>query len=129
MTDPIADMLTRIRNAIAANQHEITLPHAKLKQAIAELLKDSGFIADVKVHDASIGKSLHLVITTAGSNPQITDIKRLSKPGRRLYVSADNIPHIKRGRGIVILSTSKGLMTGHQARRAGIGGELICEVV
>ena len=127
-TDPIADMLSRIRNAIAVNKHEIDLPHSKVKESVARLLKDSYFIDDVAVEDATIGKSLRVVINQPLSNARITEIDRLSKPGRRLYVKAEKIPTVKRGRGIVIISTSKGIMTGSEAQKQGIGGELICKV-
>lgn len=127
-TDPIADMLTRIRNAILVRKHEVVLPHSKVKQSVAELLKANGFVSDVKVTDASIGKTLHIVINGEHENARITEIQRLSKPGRRYYVGAQDIPAVKRGRGIVIVSTSKGMMTGDEAKQAKVGGELICKV-
>jgi small subunit ribosomal protein S8 len=127
-TDPIADMLTRIRNAIAVRKQEVLLPHSKSKEAVAKLLKQSGFITEVHVTDATIGKTLKLVINDDSANAAITEIVRVSKPGRRYYVSAKEIPVVKRGRGIVIVSTSKGMMTGQDAKKAGIGGELICKV-
>ncbi|HKR81819.1 MAG TPA: 30S ribosomal protein S8 [Candidatus Saccharimonadales bacterium] len=127
-TDPIADMLTRIRNAIAVRKNEITLPHSKVKQSVAELLKENGFIADLKVADATVGKSLKIVINETDQNAVITEIARLSKPGRRVYYASRDIPTVKRGRGIVIVSTSKGLMTGDKAKKLGVGGELICKV-
>ena len=127
-TDPIADMLTRIRNAINVNKSEVVLPHSKLKQSVAELLKTSGFLSDVKVVDATVGKSLKIVINGDGETARITEIVRLSKPGRREYANAKEIPTVKGGRGIVIVSTSKGLMTGANARKNGVGGELICKV-
>ncbi len=127
-TDPIADMLTRIRNAINVRKSEVVMPHSKLKQSVAELLKDSGFLSDVKVTDATVGKSLKIVINAEGESARITEVVRLSKPGRREYKGANEIPTIKGGRGIVIISTSKGLMTGDKARKAGVGGELICKV-
>lgn len=127
-TDPLADMLTRIRNAINVQKHEVVLPHSKLKQAVAELLKQSGFLREVKVLDATVGKSLKITITQDGEAARITEVVRLSKPGRRAYASAQEIPVVRRGRGIVIVSTSKGLMTGDDAKRQGIGGELICRV-
>lgn len=128
MTDPIADMLTRIRNAINVRKTEVVLPHSKLKQAVAELLKDSGFLTDVKVIDATIGKDLKIVINAQNENARITEIVRLSSPGRREYTNVKAMPTVKRGRGVVIVSTSKGLMTGDQARKQGVGGELICKV-
>lgn len=127
-TDPIADMLSRIRNAIAVNKHEIDLPHSKVKESVARLLKESRFIDDVAVEDATIGKNLRVVISQPLSNARITEIARLSKPGRRLYVKAEKIPTVMRGRGIIIISTSKGIMTGTEAKNRGIGGELICKV-
>lgn len=127
-TDPIADMLTRIRNAINVHKHEVVLPHSKLKQSVAELLKKSGFLRAVKVTDATVGKTMKIVINDEGENARITEIVRLSKPGRREYVGAADIPTVMRGRGIVIVSTSKGLMTGKQAKQSGLGGELICKV-
>ena len=127
-TDPIADMLTRIRNAIAVRKNEVVLPHSKVKEAVAALLKDSGFVADVQVTDATIGKTLKVVINEAGDNARITEIVRMSKPGRRYYSGSDKIPVVKRGRGVVIISTSKGMMTGADAKKQGLGGELICKV-
>ena len=128
MTDNIADMLTRIRNAIAVRKTEVLLPHSKVKESVASLLQENNFIDRVTVTDASIGKTLHVSINSDESNARITEIKRLSTPGRRYYVSAKEIPSVKSGRGIVIVSTSKGMMTGTQAKAAGIGGELICKV-
>jgi small subunit ribosomal protein S8 len=127
-TDPIADMLTRIRNAIAVRKYEIVLPHSKVKQSVAELLKESGFVSSVTVTEAHVGKSMKVVINTANQNAVITEIVRLSKPGRRVYYASRDIPTVKRGRGVVIISTSKGMMTGDKAKQLGIGGELICKV-
>jgi small subunit ribosomal protein S8 len=127
-TDPIADMLTRIRNAINVRKNEVVLPHSKLKQSVAEILKDSGFLTAVSVSDATIGKSLKIVINPAGENARITEVVRLSKPGRREYKGAKEIPIVMRGRGVVIVSTSRGLMTGSEAKKQGMGGELICKV-
>jgi small subunit ribosomal protein S8 len=129
-TDPIADMLTRIRNAINVRKSEVSMPHSKVKQAVAELLRDSGFVAEVSVADAeaTVGKTLKIVINSENENAKITEINRLSKPGRREYVGAADIPTVKRGRGIVIVSTSRGMMTGTQAKKQGVGGELICKV-
>lgn len=127
-TDPIADMLSRIRNALAVRKTEVNLPHSKVKEAIARLLAEHRFVESVSVADAVVGKALTIQLINQDSNPRITEIKRLSKPGRREYATADKIPTVKRGRGIVIISTSKGLMTGDDAKKAGIGGELICKV-
>ena len=127
-SDPIADMLARIRNAIAVNKTEINLPHSKVKESIARLFKSSRYIDDVKVSDASVGKTLTLSLRTSDSNSRITEIVRLSKPGRRLYTSADKMPSVKQGRGVVIVSTSKGMMTGYEAKKQRLGGELICKI-
>ncbi len=127
-TDPIADMLSRIRNAIAVRKSEIVLPHSSIKESVAKILQDNGFLSKVSVADATIGKTLHIVINSQDSNARITEISRVSTPGRRAYAKAKEIPAIKNGRGIVIVSTSKGLMTGAEAKSQGVGGELICKV-
>lgn len=127
-TDPIADMLSRIRNAIAVRKHEVIMPHSKVKESVAKILMDNRFISDVKVTDAPVGKTLLVVINKDNENARITEISRMSTPGRRMYSGSDKIPVVKRGRGIVIVSTSKGLMTGDEAKKQNIGGELICKV-
>ncbi len=127
-TDPIADMLTRIRNAIMVRKTEVTLPHSKIKESVARLLQESNFVDRVSVADASVGKTLTVKINEDTGNARITEIVRMSKPGRRHYVNAQEIPVVKRGRGVIIVSTSKGLMTGDRARAEHIGGELICKV-
>jgi small subunit ribosomal protein S8 len=127
-TDPISDMLTRIRNAIAVNKHEVRMPYSKIKQSVAELLQKNNFIDGVAVSGDGIEKSLVITINGENTNARITEIERVSRPGRRLYASTDKIPTVKRGRGIVIVSTSQGLMTGDDAKKARVGGELICKV-
>lgn len=127
-TDPIADMLTRIRNAILVRKNEVQMPHSRVKQSVAELLKKNGYVSDVKVVDASIGKTLVVTINGENENARITEIERMSKPGRRFYVRSKDIPAIKNGRGLVIVSTSRGMMTGAEAKQAKVGGELICKV-
>lgn len=127
-TDPIADMLTRIRNAIMVRKNEVSLPHSKIKESVAQLLKESNFVDDVRVEDAPIGKTLKIKINDEDSNARITEIARMSKPGRRHYVNAKEIPTVKRGRGVVIVSTSLGIMTGDKAKAERVGGELICKV-
>lgn len=127
-TDPISDMLTRIRNAIAVRKTDIVLPHSNVKEAVAKLLQQNNFVEKITVADASIGKTLHVKINHEDSNAKITEIKRLSTPGRRYFVASKDIPTVKSGRGLVIVSTSKGMMTGTEAKKAGIGGELICKV-
>lgn len=127
-TDPIADMLTRIRNAILVHKTEVSLPHSKAKESIAQLLKENNYIDNVVVRDAAVGKTLTITINSEDSNARITEIERVSKPGRRAYSRANKLPVVKRGRGIVVVSTSKGLMTGDKARELGVGGEIICKV-
>jgi small subunit ribosomal protein S8 len=127
-TDPIADMLTRIRNAILVRKHEVSLPHSKIKESVARLLQESNFIDGVSVKDAAVGKTLTVRINDEDSNARITEIVRMSKLGRRHYVNAKEIPVVKRGRGLVIVSTSRGIMTGDKARAEKVGGELICKV-
>lgn len=127
-TDPIADMLTRIRNAMSVRKNVVVMPHSKIKESVAQLLKENGFIDGVEVGKAPVGKNLKLTIFGENSNPRITEIVRMSKPGRRLYVRSADIPVVKRGRGVVIVSTSKGVMTGDKARSEHLGGELMCKV-
>lgn len=127
-TDPIADMLSRIRNAMAVNKTEVVMPHSNVKESVAKILQSSGFIDKVSKEEATVGSSLRIVINSEGTNARITEIQRLSKPGRRMYVNVDSIPVVKRGRGVVVVSTSKGVMSGDQAKKEGIGGELICQV-
>jgi len=127
-SDPVADMLTRIRNAAAVRKHEVRVPHSQLKEAVARLLKDSDFILDVKVEGEKSTKTLALTLNGERENARITEIDRISRPGARQYVGAGEIPSVKGGRGIVIVSTSKGLMTGSEARKQRLGGELICKV-
>lgn len=127
-TDPIADMLSRIRNAAAVNRNEVTLPHSKVKETVARILADNGFIADVSTAEEAGIKKLTITINGENENSKITAISRLSRPGRRMYVKAAAIPTVKRGRGIVIISTSRGIMSGREAASQRLGGELICEV-
>lgn len=130
MTDPIADMLTRIRNAFAVSKQEIVLPFSKIKYEIAKILKKEGYLLEVeKVENDGPFIQLRLVLQYKENNvPTITHIQRVSVPSRRQYVTREEIPYVLNGLGIAIISTSKGLMTNKQARRARIGGEVICEV-
>lgn len=127
-TDPIADLLTRIRNAAMVGKHEITVPTSKLKETVARELKKAGYIEDVKVEKGSPRGTLIVTINKPGENAVFTEITRVSKPGRRVYTGASDIPRVKNGRGIVLISTSKGVMTGQQAVRERLGGELLCKV-
>ncbi|MDQ5943566.1 MAG: small subunit ribosomal protein [Patescibacteria group bacterium] len=125
-TDPIADMLTRIRNGLSANKTMVVVPYSKIKQSIAQILKTNGYITDVK--EVKNGAFMMLELKLAGSNKKITTITRVSKPGRRMYTPKSEIPKVLGGRGIVIISTPSGIMTGSEARKKGVGGELICTV-
>lgn len=127
-TDPISDMLTRIRNAIAVGKGEVSLPYSKIKLGVAQILAKNGFIAEVSFNGKGIDKKIVIVINEQNANSKITEIDRLSRPGRRLYVKAKEIPKIKSGRGIVIVSTPKGVMSGDDAKKSAVGGELICKV-
>ena len=128
MTDTIADMLTRIRNAFAVKKTEIVLPYSKMKLEIARILKQEGYLLEVEKVEDQFTK-LKLVLKYLPDNSSvIKHIQRVSKPGRRVYVSRLEIPYVLNDLGVAILSTSRGLMTNKQARRAKIGGELICEV-
>jgi small subunit ribosomal protein S8 len=128
--DPIADMLTRIRNAGAVQKRSISLPYSKVKESIAQLLVQKGFIDKVLVVEPKedAHKALELTLYGPQSNFRITEIQRISTPGRRFYSNANDIPVVKRGRGIIIVSTSKGMMTGDDAKISKLGGELICRI-
>ncbi|HRQ86757.1 MAG TPA: 30S ribosomal protein S8 [Candidatus Saccharibacteria bacterium] len=127
-TDPIADLLTRIRNAVLVGKNEVSLPASKLKITVAKELKKAGYLTDVKVESAKPRDILVVTINKTGENSTINEITRLSKPGRRVYVGANDIPKIKSGRGIVLVSTSKGVVTGQEAVKQRLGGELLLSV-
>lgn len=127
-TDPIADLLTRIRNAALVNKTEVRIPASKIKKTIAEQLKKNNYIADVKVEAGKPRDTLVVTIAQAGENSPINEITRISKPGRRVYVSVNDIPKIKSGRGLVLISTSKGVITGQEAVKERLGGELLLKV-
>ena len=128
-TDPVADMLTRIRNASKARHEKVLVPRSRLKIRIAEVLRDEGFINDFVVHqDGPQGAITILLKYSADREPAISEIKRVSKPGLRRYVPTDSIPRVLNGMGIAILSTSKGVMADREARKQKVGGELICTV-
>ncbi|RMG85639.1 MAG: 30S ribosomal protein S8 [Candidatus Dadabacteria bacterium] len=129
MTDPIADMLTRIRNGLMAGQKTVIIPASKVKRAILEILVEEGYLAGVDYEDD--GKQGVLVARLKYDNegkPVIEALRRLSKPGRRVYVGKDDLPKARSGYGTVIVSTSKGILTDRKARALGVGGEVICEV-
>lgn len=127
-TDPIADLLTRIRNASAVGKTEVRVPASKLKKTIAEQLKKNGYLSDVKVESGTPRDTLVITINEAGSNATFTELTRVSKPGRRVYSKAADMPRVKSGRGIILVSTSKGVMTGTEAVKQKLGGELLLKV-
>lgn len=127
-TDPIADLLTRIRNAAMVGKTEVRVPISKLKKVVAEQLKKNGYLADVKVEDGKPRGTLVIIINEAGKNATFTELTRMSKPGRRMYVSAGDIPRVKSGRGLVLVSTSKGVMTGYEAVKQRLGGEVLLKI-
>jgi len=131
MTDPIADFLTRLRNAAKAQHHDVAIPSSRLKAEIARILKEQGYIEGYEVRPAQgrPGEEIRVTLKyTAERRPVISGLQRVSRPGQRTYVDRDHIPRIQGGMGTTILSTSKGVMTGHDARAQGVGGEVIAEV-
>lgn len=127
-TDQIADLITRIRNAIMVNKNEISVPASKLKLAILEGLKRTKFITDYSVVEVTPRNSIRVVINEINEAPRINEITKVSKPGRRVYAGVDELPKVKSGRGIVLISTSKGIMTGSEAKQARLGGEILVKV-
>jgi small subunit ribosomal protein S8 len=129
MTDPIADMLTRIRNAITARKAKVIMPASKMKARIAEVLKDEGFVGVISSEEDGKQGLLSIELRYDNNNHNaIQGIRRISKPGQRSYARHDNLPKVRSGLGIAILTTSKGVMTEREARKQGLGGELLCEV-
>ncbi len=128
MTDPIADMLTRIRNALSAGKLNVNMPDSKQKRAIAQVLKDEGFIADFAQAEADAKPVLNIDLKYYQGKPVIENIKRISRPGLRIYKGKNELPKVMGGLGVAIISTSKGLMSDRAARKAGFGGEILCTV-
>lgn len=127
-TDPIADLLTRIRNAKMVGKSEITVPSSKMKKIISEKLVKAGYLESAKIEEAKPRDILFVTLSKDGEESVITEIKRVSKPGRRVYVKVSEIPKVKSGRGLVLVSTSKGVMTGEEAIKNKLGGELLLQV-
>ncbi|NNG12968.1 MAG: 30S ribosomal protein S8 [Halobacteria archaeon] len=128
MTDPIADLLTRIRNGQAANKASVSMPSSSLKCAIAQVLKDEGYLADFSVDDTEAKAVLTVTLKYFEGKPVIETIQRASRPGLRLYKGKDELPSVQGGLGVAIVSTSRGVMSDRQARAAGEGGEILCVV-
>ena len=128
-SDPIADMLTRIRNGMAARHHKVEIPGSKVKIELARILKEEGYVANYRVATDNNKKTLKVYLKYRPDNrPVITRLTRVSKPGRRVYVDAQRIPRVIGGMGVSVLTTSQGVMTGRQAKGLGIGGEVLCTV-
>lgn len=127
MIDPIADMLTRIRNASRALLPTVVIPHSRLKESLANILKQEGYISEVAI-DATFPKTIKVRLKYEGKKSVVEGLKRVSKPGLRKYVGALEIPRVLGGLGVAVVSTSEGIMTGQQARKKNIGGELLCYV-
>lgn len=127
LSDPIADLLTRIRNALAVNKTETQVPHSKTKEQIVKLMSERGYITDYAVSE-EVPKVITLTLRAHGANSSIHALQRVSKPGRRIYVDNTSIPSVMRGKGLMVVSTSAGIMSGEDARGKGLGGELMCKV-
>jgi small subunit ribosomal protein S8 len=129
MTDPIADMLTRLRNANSAYHETVSMPHSKLKASVAKILESEGYILGSSVADAEVGKTLTLQLKYGPNRERsLAGIKRISKPGLRVYAKSTNLPRVLGGLGVAILSTSSGLLTDRQAEKKGVGGEVLAFV-
>lgn len=129
MTDPIADMLTRIRNGLQAKHDVVRIPSSGLKKEIARILSEEGFVADVKTEGGETGRDIEVRLKYVdGRDPVIRRIERVSKPGRRVYCGKDDVPAVLNGLGVAIVSTSRGVLTDRRCRELGVGGEVICRV-
>ena len=128
MTDPIADMLTRIRNAITAKKETVEIPASNMKKAIADILLSEGYVKDVKIVEDGYNGKIAITLKYSDKKSVITGRKRISKPGLRTYSGVEDMPKVLNGLGTVILSTNKGILTGKQAKAAGVGGEVLCYV-
>ena len=128
MSDPVSDMLTRIRNAQMVGHTEVVMPASRLKASIAQVLKDEGYIEDFALRDNGAKKELHVGLKYYAGRPVIERLERVSKPGLRVYKGSQDIPRIMNGLGVAILSTSRGVMTDRKARADGVGGEILCIV-
>jgi len=128
MTDPIADMLARLRNSAAAGQASLTLPYSKLKSDIAQILKKEGYIKDAELVTIEGHQNIKIQTKFVNKTSAITGLKRVSRPGLRRYVGAEEIPRVLGGMGIAVLSTSRGILTGHEARKQKVGGELLAYI-
>ncbi|MCC6235596.1 MAG: 30S ribosomal protein S8 [Verrucomicrobiales bacterium] len=128
LSDPISDLLCRLRNAARAQHTDVLIPHSRLKMSIAEVLKREGYLTEVALEGATVKKQIRVKLKYAGKKSVIEGLRRLSSPGRRVYAKADAIPKVRGGLGVVVISTSLGVVTDREARRKNLGGELLCSV-
>jgi small subunit ribosomal protein S8 len=128
MTDPISDMIIRIKNALMARHESVVIPHSKVKQKIGEILQNNSYIEECTVEQKAPQSNLVLKLKYVGKVPAITDVKRISKPGRRLYAPADKLPQSLGGYGLTVVSTSKGIMTDKEAKKQNVGGEVLFQI-
>ncbi len=128
LSDPISDLLCRLRNAARAQHTDVLIPHSRLKLSIAEVLKQEGYLTEVGVEGAAAKKQIRVKLRYSGKKSVIEGLRRMSSPGRRVYAPADSIPKVRGGLGVVVVSTSSGVVTDREARRRNLGGELLCSV-
>jgi small subunit ribosomal protein S8 len=128
MTDPIADMIIRIKNGLMAGLSEVTMPHSKMKESLASILKKESYIADYSVSGEKAAKEIKVTLKYIGASPVISGVKRISKPGRRIYRASKMVPRTLNGYGLTIVSTNKGVMDAKQALKNNLGGEVLCQI-
>lgn len=128
MTDPIADMIIRVKNAFMAGKSDVSIPHSSLKEAVAKILEKEGYVESFEVKPTVPQKTIEVKLKYIGKIPAMTEVRRLSKPGRRVYATVKDIPRALGGYGVTIVSTSKGVVTDAQARKMNVGGELLCQI-
>jgi small subunit ribosomal protein S8 len=129
LTDPITDYLNRIRNALGADHPEVEIPASRLKKEMTRILKEQGYVSDFEIEPTRVGEAIRIDLKyTEDRTPAISGMRRVSRPGRRRYVASDGLPKVQGGMGTAIISTSAGVMTGHEAREAGVGGEVVAYV-
>ena len=128
LSDPVADYLARVRNAISAKHDKVDIPASRVKVEITRILKEEGFIQNYKIQEDRVQGTIRVFLKYSDGSPVITGLKQVSKPGRRIYAHKDKVPKVVGGLGISIISTSRGIMTGDQSHRVGVGGEVLCQV-
>jgi small subunit ribosomal protein S8 len=128
LSDPVADYLARVRNAISAKHDKVDIPASRVKVEITRILKEEGFIQNYKIQEDKVQGTIRVFLKYSDGSPVITGLKQVSKPGRRIYAHKDKVPKVVGGLGISIISTSRGIMTGDQSHRVGVGGEVLCQV-